>query len=100
MRRFAFRSVQAEGYDAANILTAMAQVATHRYGGRDFDAFLTPIMQNNTTAISQVAFGNKVKDTAKVYDLNGRSISNSNANRGLYIVKQGGNTRKIVSNGK
>lgn len=57
-------------------------------------------MKNNTTAISQVAFGNKVKDTAKVYDLNGRSISNSNANRGLYIVKQGGNTRKIVPNGK
>ena len=34
MRRFAFRSVQAEGYDAANILTAMAQVATHRYGAQ------------------------------------------------------------------
>ena len=98
MRRFAFRSVQAEGYDAANILTAMAQVATHRYGAEISTLFLHRLC--NTTAISQVAFGNKVKDTAKVYDLNGRSISNSNANRGLYIVKQGGNTRKIVSNGK
>lgn len=30
----------------------------------------------------------------------GVCTDNSNANRGLYIVKQGGNTRKIVSNGK
>ena len=68
--------------------------------GNDFDAFLTPIMQNNTTAISKVANGNNVKDTKEVYDLSGRSTSSSNARKGVYIVKQGGNTRKVVSNGK
>ena len=40
MRRFAFRSGQAEGYDAANIRTAMGQVATHRYGAEISTLFL------------------------------------------------------------
>lgn len=88
--------------------THILQNYPHGYGtggnasvwGNDFDAFLTPIMQNNTTAIGQVANDSNMNHKAMFYDLSGRSISNSNTNRGVHIVKQGGNTRKVISNGK
>lgn len=58
--------------------------------GRDFDAFLTPIMAG--------VGGIKVDDIAPdhVYSLQGMPVDLDTAANGIYIVRQGGVTRKIV----
>lgn len=64
--------------------------------GNDFDAFLSPIMQGNSAAINMVEAD--VADDANeiYYDLNGRIVSSDSVSNGVYIVKSGNKTTKII----
>ena len=83
--------------------THILQNYPHGYGtggsatvwGNDFDAFLTSIMQRNTTAISSVNTDSENTNRDSVYSINGMNLPTSdNFSRGLYIVKSGNNVRK------
>lgn len=82
--------------------THILQNYPHGYGtggsasvwGNDFDAFLTPIMQGNATAINGIN-SNAYSDSKSVYTLNGTKIASDSKN-GIYIVKTASRSRKIV----
>ena len=63
--------------------------------GSDFDAFLTPIMQANTTAVNKMSADLAKNTTETYYDLNGRAVSPDTLSRGVYIVKSENSTRKV-----
>ena len=64
--------------------------------GCDFDAFLTPIMQANTTAVNKMS-ADLAENTAETYyDLNGRVVSPDTVGKGVYIVKSGNKTTTII----
>ena len=84
--------------------TKVLQGYPHGYGsggnasiwGNDFDAFLTPIMQGNSAAINSVGADSAVNKPETYYDLNGRMVSPDTIGRGVYIVKSGNKTIKII----
>ena len=84
--------------------TKVLQGYPHGYGrggnasiwGNDFDAFLTPIMQGNSAAINNVSADLTENPTETYYDLNGRMVSPDTLSNGIYIVKSGNSTRKVL----
>ncbi len=86
------------------VVKKILQNYPHGYGsggssnvwGTDFDAFLTPIMEYNTSSVESV---NSTPDNSevKIYDLNGRMIaSETQMSKGIYIVKSNNGTHKIL----
>lgn len=83
--------------------TLILQGYPHGYGaagssdvwGKAFDAFLTPIMSRNTTAVE-----NTTDDTAweptRIYNQQGQSVSADDMRSGIYILSDGTRTRKIA----
>ncbi len=84
--------------------TKVLQGYPHGYGsgdnasiwGKDFDAFLTPIMHGNSAAINNVSADLAENTTETYYDLNGRVVSPDTVGNGIYIVKSGNSTRKVL----
>ena len=84
--------------------TKVLQGYPHGYGsggnasiwGNDFDAFLTPIMQGNSAAINSVSTDLAENTTETYFDLNGRVVSPDTLSKGIYIVKSGASTRKVL----
>ncbi len=84
--------------------TKVLQGYPHGYGsggnasiwGNDFDAFLTPIMQGNSAATNNVSADLTENPTETYYDLNGRMVSPDTLSNGIYIVKSGNSTRKVL----
>lgn len=64
--------------------------------GNDFDAFLTPIMQGNSAAINTINADMAANTPETYYDLNGLVVSPDTLNNGIYIVKSGKSTRKVL----
>ena len=64
--------------------------------GNDFDAFLTPIMQGNSAAINTINADMAANTPETYYDLNGRVVSPDTLSNGIYIVKSGKSTRKVL----
>lgn len=64
--------------------------------GNDFDAFLTPIMQGNSSSMSEVNADMASNEPTVYYDMNGRVVSPDTINRGVYIVKNGSKTKKVI----
>ncbi len=64
--------------------------------GNDFDAFLTPIMQGNSADITTINVDMSTNTPETYYDLNGRVVSPATLSNGLYIVKSGKSTRKVL----
>lgn len=62
--------------------------------GRDFDAFLTPIMSANSgiTNIKSESESNNIQ----AYNLNGMAVNLDTAGSGIYVVKRGSQTKKIL----
>lgn len=83
--------------------THILQNYPHGYGtggnasvwGNDFDTFLTPIMQRNTTAVSAVK-ANTANGKTEYYDLGGKQLSSPDSVRGVYIQKTDKGYKKIV----
>lgn len=63
--------------------------------GRDFDAFLTPIMSANS-GIADIMIDDTVSDNIRAYNLNGMAVNLDTVESGIYIVKQGNQTKKIL----
>ncbi len=84
--------------------TKVLQGYPHGYGsggnasiwGNDFDAFLTPIMQGNSAAINTINADMATNTPETYYDLNGRVVSPDTIVKGVYIVKSGNKTTKII----
>lgn len=84
--------------------TKVLQGYPHGYGGgsnasiwgNDFDAFLTPIMQGNSAAINTINADMAANTHETYYDLNGRVVSPDTLSNGIYIVKSGKSTRKVL----
>lgn len=84
--------------------TKVLQGYPHGYGsggnasiwGNDFDAFLTPIMQGNSAAINTINADLAANTPETYYDLNGRVVSPDTLSNGIYIVKSGKSTRKVL----
>ena len=84
--------------------TKVLQGYPHGYGsggnasiwGNDFDAFLTPIMQGNSAAINTINADMAANTPETYYDLNGRVVSPDTVGKGVYIVKSGNKTIKII----
>ena len=84
--------------------TKVLQGYPHGYGsggnasiwGNDFDAFLTPIMQGNSAAINTINADMAANTPETYYDLNGRIVFPDTLDNGLYIVKSGKSTRKVL----
>lgn len=84
--------------------TKVLQGYPHGYGsggnasvwGNDFDAFLTPIMQGNSAAINTINADMAANTPETYYDLNGRVVSPDTLSNGVYIVKSGNSTRKVL----
>ena len=84
--------------------TKVLQGYPHGYGsggnasiwGNDFDAFLTPIMQGNSAAINTINADMATNTPETYYDLNGRTVSLDTLSNGIYIVKSGKSTRKVL----
>lgn len=64
--------------------------------GDDFDAFLTPIMQGNSASINTINAETASNIPEVYYDLNGRRVSPDTIGKGIYIVKSGNKTSKII----
>ena len=64
--------------------------------GNDFDAFLSPIMQGNSAAINNINVDMATNTPETYYDLNGRVVSPDTVGNGVYIVKSGNKTTKII----
>lgn len=87
-----------------DVVTKVLDGYPHGYGtggsssiwGEDFDAFLTPIMEGNSAAISEISQDLAVDTPDVYYDLNGRVVSPDTVSRGIYIVKTGNNTKKVI----
>lgn len=62
--------------------------------GRDFDAFLTPIMSANS-GIADIESDNNDR-TVYAYNLSGLPVNLDTAANGIYIVRQGNSTKKII----
>lgn len=54
--------------------------------GADFDAFLTPIMKGNLSAVESASV-NSFSGERIVYDLNGHRVADSHSLKGIYIVR-------------
>ncbi len=84
--------------------TKVLQGYPHGYGsggnasiwGNDFDAFLTPIMQGNSAAINTINADMAANTPETYYDLNGLVVSPDTLSNGIYIVKSGKSTRKVL----
>lgn len=84
--------------------TLMLDGYPHGYGaagspevwGRRFDAFLTRIMTQHSTAAGQVSAGAPADTRQEIYDLSGRKREPSDTASGIYIVKGAGGSRKIL----
>ena len=84
--------------------TKVLQGYPHGYGsggnasiwGNDFDAFLTPIMQGNSAAINTINADMATNTPETYYDLNGRMVSPDTVGKGVYIVRSGNKTTKII----
>ena len=84
--------------------TKILQNYPHGYGsggssdiwGKDFDAFLSPIMQSNSATVNNIQADFAKNATETYYDLNGRIVSPDAIGKGVYIVKSGYKTSKIV----
>ena len=84
--------------------TKVLQGYPHGYGsggnasiwGNDFDAFLTPIMQANSAAINTINADMATNTPETYYDLNGSVVSPDTLSNGIYIVKSGNSTRKVL----
>ncbi len=84
--------------------TKVLQGYPHGYGsggnasiwGNDFDAFLTPIMQGNSAAINTINADMAANTPETYYDLKGRVVSLDTLSNGIYIVKSGKSTRKVL----
>lgn len=83
--------------------THILQNYPHGYGtggnasvwGNVFDAFLTPIMQRNTTAVNAVK-ATTANGKTEYYTLDGKPISSPDSVRGVYIQKTNEGSKKIV----
>lgn len=64
--------------------------------GNDFDAFLTPIMRNNTLGVANTVADNAGDEWQEAYTLGGMRTTLSDSTRGIYIVKTAKGSRKIV----
>lgn len=64
--------------------------------GHDFDTFLSGIMSGNSATNDIEADIRGTTGTEEVYDLYGRQIPADTAKKGVYIVKRGRNTAKIL----
>ena len=64
--------------------------------GNDFDAFLIPIMQGNSAAINTINADMAANTPETYYDLKGRAVSPDTLSNGIYIVKSGNSTRKVL----
>ncbi len=62
--------------------------------GHNFDAFLTSIMSTNT-GIPQMS-QNKINDNTLVYNLNGVPVNHNTVESGIYIVRHGNHSKKII----
>ena len=86
------------------VVTKVLEGYPHGYGsggnasiwGNDFDAFLTPIMQGNSAAINTINADMAANTPETYYDLNGRVVSPDTVGKGVYIVKSGNKTIKII----
>ena len=86
------------------VVTKVLEGYPHGYGsggnasiwGNDFDAFLTPIMQGNTAAINTINADMAANTPETYYDLKGRVVSPDTLSNGIYIVKSGNSTRKVL----
>lgn len=84
--------------------TKVLQGYPHGYGsggnasiwGNDFDAFLTLIMQGNSAAINTINADMAANTPETYYDLKGRAVSPDTLSNGIYIVKSGNSTRKVL----
>ena len=84
--------------------TKVLQGYPHGYGsggnasiwGNDFDAFLTPILQGNSAATNTINADMATNTPETYYDLNGRIVFPDTLSNGLYIVKSGKSTRKVL----
>lgn len=54
------------------------------------------IKLDETTAIGQVTADKTASQAAAIYDLNGRRVADSRLAKGVYILKQDGQTRKVI----
>ena len=86
------------------VVTKVLEGYPHGYGsggnasiwGNDFDAFLTPIMQGNSAAINTINADMAANTPETYYDLKGRVVSPDTLSNGIYIVKSGNSTRKVL----
>lgn len=83
--------------------THILQNYPHGYGtggnasvwGNDFDAFLTPIMQLNTTGVKTVA-ATAANGKAEYYTLDGTRLSSPRSINGIYIRKTAEGSKKMI----
>lgn len=86
-----------------SVETHILQNYPHGYGtggnasvwGNDFDAFLTPIMQRNTTGINAVA-ANANNGKTEYYSIDGKKMSSPDAVNGVCIERNAQRSKKIV----
>lgn len=64
--------------------------------GNDFDAFLTRIMARNGTGISKASAGESTATAQEMYRMDGSRVNGTGNIHGIYIVKSGKGTRKII----
>ncbi len=64
--------------------------------GNDFDAFLTPIMLSNSTAINKIDADMAANSSETYYDLSGREVSADTVGKGVYILKSANKTIKVI----
>lgn len=64
--------------------------------GNDFDAFLTPIMEGNSSAVNDINADVDTNAPEIYYDMNGRRVTPDTISKGVYIVKSGNKITKII----
>lgn len=98
------RNADAVEEAGCRVVRKILQNYPHGYGtggsydvwGNDFDAFLTGIMSANS-AIAETDSEDVTGETASVaYDLSGRRVAGDTAGSGIFIIKEGDRTHKIL----
>lgn len=64
--------------------------------GHAFDTFLTRIMSGKSTDIQPTAINDGQPTARKIYKLDGRLVNRTDQAHGLYIVRSGNETKKII----
>lgn len=84
--------------------THVLQNYPHGYGtggsvavwGRDFDAFLEPIMRSNEAAVDEAATDAAAENVQAVYSVDGKRVPEGSARKGIYVVKTTKGSKKIA----